>query len=307
MINKTYKKILTYSNLSSNIRQKVLKLGIVGIYISIIPIYYDAYKISRYLNSKESKNMEERHMSRKFNIKKRFVSVLVALLMVLTIVPTTTAHAATYIGDQGYAKAKLNVYKKVDGDVYGTIYKNEGFTILNYLSNNWIHVEYSTSSGAKRGYVKRTSSNVKVEQTSFVATVTKDSSLYYGNSTSKYQKSGTVYDGEVVTVLDTSLSGWAFIEYNTNKGRKRGYMSSYESKLDFDENVLAAGLPIEDADEDRTVSGYKDVYSGPSKQYPSIGSVSDETVWRFKISDGVYYIKYKVDGTTKLKSGYIFY
>ena len=245
-------------------------------------------------------------MSRKFNIKKRFVSVLVTLLMVLTIVPTTTAHAATYIGDQGYAKAKLNVYKKVDGDVYGTIYKNEGFTILNYLSNNWIHVEYSTSSGAKRGYVKRTSSNVKVEQTSFVATVTKDSSLYYGNSTSKYQKSGTVYDGEVVTVLDTSLSGWAFIEYNTNKGRKRGYMSSYESKLDFDENVLAAGLPIEDADEDRTVSGYKDVYSGPSKQYPSIGSVSDETVWRFKISDGVYYIKYKVDGTTKLKSGYIF-
>ena len=79
-------------------------------------------------------------MSRKFNIKKRFVSVLMALLMVLTIVPTTTAHAATYIGDQGYAKAKLNVYKKVDGDVYGTIYKNEGFTILNYLSNNWIHV-----------------------------------------------------------------------------------------------------------------------------------------------------------------------
>ena len=246
-------------------------------------------------------------MSRKFNIKKRFVSVLMALLMVLTIVPATTAHAATYIGDQAYAKAQLNVYKKVNGDVYGTIYKNEGFTILNYLSNNWIHVEYSTSSGAKRGYVKRTSSNVNVEQGSYVATVTKDSSLYYGNSTSKYQKSGTVYAGEIVTVLDKNLFGWAFIEYNTNSGRKRGYMSSYETKLDDDGGVLAVGLPIEKTTDERKVSGYKDVYSGPSKQYPSIGSVSDETVWRFKISDGVYYIKYKVDGSTKLKSGYIFY
>ena len=113
MINKTYKKILTYSNLSSNIRQKVLKLGIVGIYISIIPIYYDAYKISRYLNSKESKNMEERHMSRKFNIKKRFVSVLVALLMVLTIVPTTTAHAATYKAIKDMQRLNLMFIKKL--------------------------------------------------------------------------------------------------------------------------------------------------------------------------------------------------
>ena len=246
-------------------------------------------------------------MSRKFNIKKRIVYLLMALMMVLTIVPTTTASAATsYDGGQAYANAKLTVYKSVNGATYGTIYKNEGFTILNYLSNNWLHVEYSTSNGAKRGYVKKTSSNIDVELATFVANVTKDSNLYYGNSTSKYMKSGEVYKGEVVTVLDTNSSGWAYIEYNTSEGRKRGYMSSYKSKLSYNQSVLVAGLMLDGNLEDKKVSGYKDVYSGPSTQYPVIGSVSDESVDYYEFSDGVLYIKYKVDGTTKLKSGYIF-
>lgn len=246
-------------------------------------------------------------MSKKFNLKRRFTSIIMAFITLFMIFPVTTAHAATYDGRQAYANVKLNVYDKVNGSIYGSIYKNEGFTILNYLSNSWIKVEYSTSSGAKRGYVKKTSSNIEEEPATYVATMTKDTNLYYGDNTSKFQKSGEVYKGEVITVLGRSYSGWAFIEYNTNSGRKRGYMNEYSSKISGDSRgILIAGIPIERVGSFKSKSGSYNVYSGPTKEYPVIGKISNEKIARYDLSSSVSYIQYHVTGSSKDKSGYIF-
>lgn len=245
-------------------------------------------------------------MSRKFNIKKRFVSVLMALLMALTIVPTMTAHAATYNGGGGYAASKLTVYKSVNGSSYGTIYKGEGFTILNFLSGDWLYVEYSTSNGPKRGYVKRSNGNVGQYDPSCVAKVTKDSSLYYGNSTSKYPKSGTVYEDEIVSVLAKSGS-WVYVEYNTNAGRKRGYMLN--ANLSYYNYKTMDPLLVSKSETPEKISGSFDVYSGPSNQYPVIGSISNEKIeYLDTIHEGtkvIYYIRYNVTGTSQKKTGFI--
>lgn len=248
-------------------------------------------------------------MRKTINIKRRILCILMAVIMTMTIVPTITADAATpYNGGQGYANTKLNVYKQINGDLYGTIYKDEGFTILRLLEDNWIYVQYSTSNGPKKGYVKRTSSNLEHIGGTCVAKVIKDSNLYYGNNTSTYQKSGSVYTGEIVTVLNRS-GGWSFIEYNTNSGRKRGYIKDTCLSCYNDSGKIISDIVIGNSGTRYYVDGFKDVYTGPSTQYKPIGNVSDEEVRRLLVirrgSQTWRYVKYKVDGTSQYKSGYI--
>lgn len=240
------------------------------------------------------------------NSKKRFVSMLFALLMVLTIFPMATVHAATYNGGAGCAESKLTVYKSVDGANYGTIYKGEGFTILNFLSGDWLYVEYSTSNGPKRGYVERLNGNVGHYDPSCVAKVTKDSSLYYGNSTSKYPKSGSVYKDEIVAVLAKSDS-WVYVEYNTNSGRKRGYMLN--ANLSYYNYKTMDPLLVKKSKTPEKINGSYDVYSGPSDQYPVVGSISNEKIeYLDTIHEGtkvIYYIRYNLTGTSQKKTGFI--
>ena len=223
--------------------------------------------------------------------KRRFVLLALVLVTMLTLFPMTQAHAAEdwLYGGQEIAWENLPVYSDRYGSSrIGTIFKYEGFTVLrdNFPERYW-WVEYSTSNGAKRGYLIFEYSDEVHQRGSGLATVKNTTSLYYGTNSYDYQKSGTVYAGEYIVILAKN-DDWVYVEYNTTSGRKRGYMSY--------SNLNVINRP--------------GVFAGPTTQYPSIGYIENEEV----INYGYYwlesgerstYIEYYVNGTNQKKSGFI--
>lgn len=108
----------------------------------------------------------------------------------------------------------------------GSIGAGEGITLLKmpYSANGITaaFIEYSTSSGTKRGYL--INPNVTYIQNTSVARVTSSAYLYSWPSTSIGKVSGSVNTGEYVTIV-CKEGDWVYVEYNTNNGRKRGYFS----------------------------------------------------------------------------------
>lgn len=247
-----------------------------------------------------------------FNMRKRILSLALALVSLLALFPSNIVSAAeNYDGGIAYANVALTVYSDSSCSTSkGTIYQHEGFTVLN-TSGLVSYVEYSTSSGAKRGYVKNTNSSINYRTSNTcVAMITNSSTVYYGTDTSSYSAAGSVYAGELVVVLAKN-DDWVYIEYNTTSGRKRGYMSysnlsCYNRPAYFDDLYTYSGLGS-----DEYVSGTHYVRSGPTEQYPIIGTVSDEYVRYIHLtavedSTENWYIEYTVTGTNTKKSGFLF-
>lgn len=97
-------------------------------------------------------------MLKRRNVTKRIIATIFTLIAILTIVPISKVEAAT--GFDG----KWAITNNVSMPVYsneactakiGTVYANEGFSILYFYGpyGSNAYIEYSTSSGAKRGYV----------------------------------------------------------------------------------------------------------------------------------------------------------
>ena len=101
--------------------------------------------------------------------KKRFLSLVLAVMTVLTMVPVTpamaaspedtaTSYAATSTKWGGLRLAwdgPLTVYADANFQTKkGTIYQYEGYTVLNVISGGF-EVQYSNSKGAQHGYTKK--------------------------------------------------------------------------------------------------------------------------------------------------------
>lgn len=258
----------------------------------------------------------------------RCLAVLLAIVMFVWGSPSLQVNALTNSGwnikgSYGFAFAAqdIDVYDDLSFSAEswkGKIKAQEGFTIIDSknskFSNGYFYVDYSTPNGWKQGWI---SFNVKNQLPfypslgSTAATVNTATTLWYGNNADKYQPFGMVYEGESVAVLEyTTGEYWAFIEYNTNAGRKRGFVPVYYLTFCYEDAILkplTAGwrktIPT-------PVSGTFTVYSGPTKQYVPIGTVYKgesvivlEEFTRFDRT--VQHITYKVSGDLD-KSGYIF-
>lgn len=287
---------------------------------------------------------------------KRFLGLVMAVVMLVGIMPIQNAHAAEnhngvfatsetaqsthaaedYDGGHALSEATQSTYAAEDynggyalclstqnvysaqsgGSKIGTVYKNEGITVL-WTSGSVAKIEYSTSSGTKQGYLYNPNyylavySNSPNVSNSSVAHVDTTAAVYYGPSSSGYQKVGTVYAGEMVVAFGET-DGWTYIEYNTSSGRKRGYMA--DSCLTTYYWLRLSGNLVSEAhvtNYSAWVSGRQYVYAGPSTQYPTVGYVQDENIIEYSRlytdADGrtFQYIEYYVGGTSVKKSGYL--
>lgn len=171
-------------------------------------------------------------------------------------------------------------------------------------------MEYSTSSGAKRGYIIGSPNVAYNSAYSSAAKVTTIANVYYGTDASKYEKVGAVYADETVALLAKN-SYWAYIEYNTTAGRKRGYVyaNTVQSYNTPSSGTWGTLYTLRTA-KTWHMDGTYDVYSGPYPNSAKIGSVSNEDVTYRGASDladyvSASYIEYTVDNTGKIKSGFI--
>lgn len=254
----------------------------------------------------------------------RFFSFLIALVMLMGVIPAMSASAAEVNTNNanylqscwGIANSRLVVYDEYRNQI-GAIAAGEGFTVLgnDIIGNHETAylINYSTSSGAKNGYVIYGSPCTLVTSSTCAGYVTSAATVYYGKNNSNYQTVGSVSAGEYVSILAES-SGQYYIEYNTNSGRKRGWCatSSIAKRMPVTGGCTLGALPCNAAavNTHRTYS-QRTVYAGPSDQYFVVGSIGSATSGEqvYVVAEYTYngqrwaYISYSTSG--KDKSGYI--
>ena len=219
---------------------------------------------------------------------------------------TNTPQEANYSnGFQAYSAEDQAVYSGPTMDIVdGSIGYHEGITVFytftptNLPTRTAYYIEYSTSSGPKRGYIIE---GIIKNDDSGVARVNNNADLYYGLSTSNFAKAGTVYANETVTILQKS-NDWVYIEYDTNSGRKRGYLSQGHLHKYRPTGFEYADMPYDYyAPVDNVIEARRNVYAGPSSAYPVIGYVENEIVKSFGYfpPDGANFIRYNTSSGYK--------
>lgn len=234
----------------------------------------------------------------------------------LTNISSSNISEEDFYGGYCYATTELDVRTC---DVFnntaavGTLYKNEGCTFLfSYLvdGNNIAFIEYSTSSGTKRGYVYSKYLNFPCETIVCIAKETIP--VYGGPNFETSAQLGTVYQNELMSVISKE-NNVIYVEYNTTKGRKRGYVDwtkvnprDYNSGIIFNNfYTIKNNSNTHIVDETTAVP----VYGGPSTAYAQIGSVNGENIVCFWTQNATFSpltcIEYTVNTTGKTKRGYI--
>ncbi len=216
-----------------------------------------------------------------------------------------TIDEADFTGGHNYSNSELTVKSCYLFDYAinsGTIYSGEGFTELQryYEDGKYVSlVEFSTPSGTKRGFVNSSSMHISTVNNSTVARVIADSSPAYAGTDSSYVKLGGVYKNEFVAVLAVN-NGYAFVEYNTTSGRKRGYvrysdLSNYCVRP-YNKNITHQSL--------KKATKELTVYGGPNSDYASIGTIFNQEVVSFIDTERNYsYIEYTTSNGAK--RGYV--
>ena len=156
----------------------------------------------------------------------------------------------------------------------GSLAANEGVTVISGASDGFCHIEYSTPTGTKRGYILQTTLAHKTR--GILGKVNQDTSAYFGASTSSL-KSGGVFADEYVVVLDRETSSkystlWYYVEFNAASGRKRGYVNQ------SDVTLCGTGASLDDlkiGDHLAVAKMDLTVYSGPSESYARVGTISE--------------------------------
>lgn len=242
---------------------------------------------------------------------KRILAIAFVTICFTLETPIATIQAATTGGScLGWVVAgdtAVYEYPFSNSSRIGTVFNGEGVTVLD-SSGDYYKIQYTTSSGAKSGYVLKTSLWTDDGKTT-IGTMRSNQTVYYGKSTSGYQSVGSVNNGELVAVL-ASDSNWTYIEYDTSSKRKRGYVPT--SSVFF---VKPSGMQsYYRADSPKQTNipcpWTCSIYAGPSTQYSYVGSVSSgETITiisEFNISYNHFYlIEYYVGNTGIKKSGYV--
>ena len=182
---------------------------------------------------------------------------------------------SSHTGYMDFTTQALDVYSAPSSSyaVIGSVSANEAVTVISGASNGFSHVEYSTPSGTKRGYIPLTS--LAGQSRGILGRVNSNTSVYYGASSS-FLKSGGIYADEYVIVLDRETSSnystlWYYIEFNAASGRKRGFVDQTAITLCSTGSSLSSlktGDHLAYANADLTV------YSGPGNTYATVGSIS---------------------------------
>lgn len=213
-----------------------------------------------------------------------------------------------YNGYVDSVEASTTVYTGPDLDIYataGSLGAGESLTVLGEIVGSYVYVEYSTSSSSKRGYIL--TSRLNGNKYGVLGKVYQSSvNVYAGPSIDIYYKCGSVYDNEVVVILEKGVhdaTSWYYIEFNTSTGRKRGYVpqSTINMMGSSYVNTFSGDLGYAVAEQDLAVR------YGPHHSYPQIGSISaKEVITRLRDNVGganYTYIEYQYSGGKK--RGYV--
>lgn len=227
---------------------------------------------------------------------------------VKNIVANPPVHEEVLIGGHRCANSKITIYSCDDLDIavsVGSVFQGEGVSLIysyaysdSEKNYNISFVEYSTSSGTKRGYTY-TSNLTAPSYTTSIARIISTSSAYSGPDTS-YVKLGGAYFNEYVAILAKS-DNWYYVEYNTSAGRKRGYMrkaclSEFNASGTF--KSFATHQSLKKASLEVTV------YGGPNSNYANIGTIfNQEVISLLEVERDYAYIQYST--TSGAKRGYV--
>ena len=241
------------------------------------------------------------------------ISFILALIVSIGIIPAVPARAESINGGLGSTcYNQLTVWTTPNKSaVRGSVYAHESFTILS-KNGNVYHIQYSSSSGTKDGYLVGETINDYTSNTC-VASAKANTTVYYGPNTSSYDAAGTIYSGEYVVVIGTDGT-WDYIEYNTSKGRKRGYVLT--SRLNSYSRGALNNLSIYNFSSDyyvnlTTGSTNRTIYAAPYSQSNPIDSVNsaDNPIYYCAMEGSCgemyWYVRYVNFSTGKYKTGYL--
>ncbi|AVQ95882.1 hypothetical protein DRA42_06350 [Ethanoligenens harbinense] len=212
-------------------------------------------------------------------------------------VPTADYHGGYY----NAPNANLNVYylPTVSGLSVGSIYAYEGATVLE-TSGNIAYIEYSSPSGTKRGYVW--TSQLCSRHDGVIGIVTASSTPVYAGTDTHFASVGSI-DRTEYTVILKSSGLWAFVEYNTPSGRKRGY--TWVENIG--DHYSLSNLPSIEITRNLGVSTANlPAYTGPNPNYAQMGSVfaGDQVNIITENEYGWCYVEYYTGGSAS-KRGYV--
>ena len=173
-----------------------------------------------YSDSNKSYNIAYVEISTPSGTKRGYIpsSYLAGINYPSSVARITDTNSAYSGPDNGYVKL-------------GGAYYNEFVTILaKNTGNNWVWVEYNTPDGRKRGfmdYAKMVNYNHPgmyndLPINNGLRQATQQLTVYGGPSTNA-ANIGLIYNQEIVTLYNTERN-FAYIEYSTSGGAKRGYV-----------------------------------------------------------------------------------
>lgn len=258
------------------------------------------------------------------SLTKRFLAVVFAVLMCVSAVNVPAYAAEKPYEGLGKVSKETLVYDDPQCTVYTgnkKVFAYETFTLLTENSLNIIKsgydtysykIEYSTPNGPKTGYINPEIGTMRKYYGTTNATITSQNTVYYGSNPSKYQASGTVYANERVVVI-SECDGWAYIEYNTSAGRKRGFIDprflgshnkSYERNWPLIRNGEGAW---------QIMNGTFTIYSGNSTQYTVVEKINNKGVYIHQMQKQLdskvvsIFVTYDDPNSSQRKSGWIVY
>lgn len=221
-----------------------------------------------------------------------------------------------FYGGYCYAKTELNVRTCDNFDrtaKVGTLGQYEGCTFLfSYMvgDKNIAFIEYSTSTGTKRGYVY--SDYLVFPYETIVCIANEELVVYSGPSTSHAQL-GKLYANELMSLL-AKEGNMIYVEYNTTGGRKRGYVDwTKVNPRDYVEGTnfkdFYEKTQIGKINTGAWVNSRQIIYGGPNTTYANIGAVNCEDIidYNTEISPQfpLTYVEYYITGSTQKKCGYM--
>lgn len=234
------------------------------------------------------------------------VLIIIAITTMITVTPVKAASTPSWGGLRIAHNGPLTVYEDENCTVRkGTVYQYEGYTVLNRSAKGF-EIQYSNSNGAQHGYTNEFVDEYACGRTG-LAKIKNTTNVYVGTSTTVNPIAGKVYAGEYVSLLAQD-DDWAYIEYDTSNGRKRGYI--YYGHLDVIHRypLMTHIYMHNNPGKTQYIDGTFTIYSGPSSKYCEVGSVSNENVTLYaKVNvSGNYsvYIEYNVANNQR-KGGFI--
>lgn len=215
-----------------------------------------------------------------------------------------------YTGKLDVTNSSTTVYTGPNSSLYataGSVSSGESVTVYNEVIGSYTYIEYSTSTGTKRGYVL--TSRLVGRNIGALAYVFGNTNVFYGPDAANYVTSGSISDSEYFIVLACekpfgSPEKWCHVEYNTSSGRKRGYI---KQDTVIPRGSLSSVSDIRVRRGNAFAIGGLTVYAGPSVYYATAGSISNgelvATLNGEQSESGYTYIEYNT--SSGKKRGYV--